>query len=340
MLTGSLQEYLYQGWTFNQKYYIYNYPRPEGTTGINPLRFAIVIANNFYNSYLTLLHQITTFNIGFPLNITMAVGSLSLIIYALLKKKYFFGFVFYLFLTFANGRSNALTYGENDYQSAVYIIMAFIAIAFVLMQLFEDFELPDRVGRRVIGIVLFIVVGFYSVFSLGFIGQKFFNRTYAKYMGQAALIYDNPEIAPIINKLIPPNEPMWVGPFEFKELFYINGKPATHYQIFIPGMGMSPEIRSRMIGELEASKPKVIYFQKNFFILGRSPEMYGQFFINYLKEHYVTLQTYKENGITYKSIVPITEKVDLDSRLYIRKENAPEIIQKLLSNNLIQRSSE
>lgn len=340
VVTGSLAEYFYQGWTFNQRYYIYNYPRPEGTTGINPIRFAIVIANTFYNSYLTLLHQITTLNIGFPLNITMAVGSLSLIIYSLLKKKYFFAFIFYLFLTYANGRSNPLTSGETDYQSAVYIMMAFLAIAFVLTRLFDDFELPDRMGKKVIGIVLFLIVGFYTVFSVGFIGQKFFNRTYAKYMGQAALIYDNPELAPIINKLVAPNEPVWVGPFEFKELFYINGRPATHYQIFIPGMGMSPEIRAKMIQEFEASKPKVIYFQKNFFILGRSPEMYGQFFLDYLKEHYVTLETYEDNGVTYKSIVPVTEKVDLDSRLYIRKENVQEIIQKLQSNNFIQRSAE
>jgi hypothetical protein len=340
VITGSLVEYFNQGWIFNQKYYIYNYPRVEGTTGINPLRFAIVIANNFYNSYLTLLHQLTTFNIGFPVNITMAVGSFALIIYAFLKKKYFFAVIFTLLLTYANGRSNPLTSGETDYQSAVYIMMAFLSIAFVLTRLFDDFELPDKLGRRIIGVALFLIIGFYSIFSVGFIGQKFFNRTYAKYMGQAPLIYDNPELAPIINKLVPPNEPMWVGPFEFKELFYINGRPATHYQIFIPGMGMSSEIRTRMIQELEVSKPKVVYFQKNFFILGRSPEMYGQFFIDYLKEHYVTLNTYEEDGFTYKSLVPVTEEVDLESRLYIRKENAAEIIQKLLSNNFIQRSSE
>ena len=68
--------------------------------------------------------------------------------------------------------------------------------------------------------------------------------------------------------------------------------------------------------------------------------MYGQFFIDYLKEHYITLETYEEDGVTYKSTVPVTEKIDLDSRLYIRKENAPEIIQKLESNNFIQRSTE
>lgn len=338
ILSNSFGEYLYQGWTFNQKYYIYNYPRPEGVTSINPLRFAIVIADRFYNSYLTLLHQVTTFNIGFPLNITMAVGTLGLIIYFLLQKKYFLALIFYLFLTFANGRSDPLTSGETDYQSAVYIVLAFISISFILTRLFEDFDLPDKFGRKVIGVAVFLLIGFYSIFALGFLGQKFFNRTYAKYMGQEALIYDNPEIAPIINKLIPPSQPVWIGPFEFKELFYTNGRPATHYQIFIPGMGESPEIRKRMIAEFEKSKPKLIYFQKNFFILGRSPEMYGQFFIDYLKDHYVTLQTYSNHGVTYKSKVPVTEKVDLDSRLYIRKEDASEMINKLLRDNFIQKS--
>jgi hypothetical protein len=68
--------------------------------------------------------------------------------------------------------------------------------------------------------------------------------------------------------------------------------------------------------------------------------MYGQFFLDYLKEHYITLQTYEDNGVTYKSLVPITEKIDLESRLYIRKENAQEIIQKLLTNNYIQEAAE
>ena len=335
VVTGSLSEYFYQAFTFNQRYYIYNYPRPSGSTTINPVRFAVVIADAFYNNFFTLLQQVGTLNIGFPMNITMAVGSMSLIIYLVTKRKFSLALVFLICIVYANSRSNPLVSKETDYQAAVYIMLSFFAISFLLTRLFNDEDKEIVYGRRVVHTVLLILVGFYSLFALGFLGQKFVNRTYEKYMGTAALIYDRPELAPIINKIVAPNEPVWVGPFEFKELFYLNGKPATHYQIFLPGMGQSPEIRPRFTQEFEVSKPKVIYFQKNFFILGRSPEMYGQFFIDYLSEHYVTLQNYKKDGVSYKSSVPVSERIDLETRLYLRKENADEEIRKLLDNQLI-----
>jgi hypothetical protein len=101
-------------------------------------------------------------------------------------------------------------------------------------------------------------------------------------------------------------------------------------------MGAAPEIRKPFIDELERTKPKIIYFQKNFSILGRSPEMYGQFFLDYLDQQYVLLKEYDQNGIQYVSTVPVTEKVDLEGRLYIRKENAPEVIRKMLGEGLIK----
>ncbi len=338
--SSSIKEYLYQGWVFNQKYYIYNYPRPDGITRINPVRFAIVIANTFYNSYFTLLEQVKTLNIGFPLNITLASGTFGTVIYCFIKKRYIFGLTFFTFLAYANARSEPLHSKETDYQSAVYIMIAFVVIPFILIEIFRKLDNDKRFGANIISILLFIVIGFYSLFSSLFLFQKFFNRTYEKYMGYASLIYDRPEIAPIINKIVAVNEPVWIGPFEFKELFYTHGKPASKYHIFIPGMGYSPEIRSKFIAELEKNKPSVVYFQKTFFILGRSPEMYGQFFLDYLDSHYVLLMDYKENGIRYRSLVPRSGRVDLEGRLYIRKENVKETINKMLSQKLIVASPE
>lgn len=340
LVTFSLNDYLYQGFTFNQRYYVYNYPRPEGSTTINPVRFAIVIANAFYNNYYTLLQQVPSMNLGFPMNIAMAVGTFCLGIYLFLKKKYIFGLVFIGFLLYSNARSDPLTSKETDYQSAVYIIIAFISTSFLLMKLWEELnkKLADDAKKYIYLLMLFIC-GIYSLSALMFLFQKFFNRSYDKYMGRAPFIYDRPVLAPIINKLINTDGKVWVGPFEFGELFYIHGRPASRYQIFIPGMGASPEIRKDFIKELEKSKPKVIYFQKNFFILGRSPEMYGQFFIDYLSRHYITLYDYRENGKRYVSLIPISEKVDIETRLYIRKENLDEIIKKLILANIIQHES-
>lgn len=335
LMTFSLKEYLYQGWIFNQRYYVYNYPRPEGSLSINPIRFAIVIANNFYNSYFTLLEQVKTFNLNFPLNITFAVGTLGTIFYLLIKRQFLLATVFVGLLIYANARSDPLNSKETDYQAAVYIMIALVTTPFLLLELYKELNNEQKIGRNILYGVIFITVSIYSLFSTMFLFQKFFNRTYDKYMGKAPLIYDRPIIAPIINQLIAVNEPVWVGPFDFKELFYIHGRPASKYHIFIPGMGYSPEIQKLFIEDLEKSKPSIIYFQKNFFILGRSPEMYGQFFLDYLKEHYITLQQLNEKGRKYISLVPVSDKIDLETRLYIRKEKLSYIIEKLIANQFI-----
>ncbi|MBI5045153.1 MAG: hypothetical protein HZC02_04450 [Candidatus Levybacteria bacterium] len=338
--TASLKEYIYQGWVFNQKYYVYNYPRPDGVTRINPIRYAVVIANTFYNSYFTLLEQVKTLNIGFPLNITLASGTFGTALYFFIKKRYLFATTFLGFLIYANSRSDPLNSKETDYQSAVYIMIAFIVIPFILIEIFRKVDDNKRLGERIVSIVLFLTIGFYALFSSLFLFQKFFNRTYEKYMGYASLIYDRPEIAPVINKIVDVNEPVWIGPFEFRELLYVHGKPASQYQIFIPGMGYSPEIRGKFIQDFEKSKPSIIYFQKTYFILGRSPETYGQFFLDYLNSHYITLFDYRDNGIRYRSTVAKSDTLDLEGRLYIRKEKARDVIRRMLDQKLVYPSSE
>jgi hypothetical protein len=335
LVTFSFREYIYQGWIFNQRYYVYNYPRPEGSLSINPIRFAIVIAHNFYNSYFTLLEQVKTFNLNFPLNITFAVGTLGTIFYLLIRRQFLFVIIFIGLLIYANARSDPLNSKETDYQAAVYIMMALVTTPFLLLEIYKDLNNEQKIGRNLLYGVIFLTVSIYSLFSTMFLFQKFFNRTYDKYMGKAPLIYDRPIIAPIINQLIAVNEPVWVGPFDFKELFYIHGRPASRYHIFIPGMGYSPEIRRSFIEDLEKSKPSIIYFQKNFFILGRSPEMYGQFFLDYLQKRYVTLEQLNENERKYISLVPVTDKIDLETRLYIRKEKISYILEKLIANQFV-----
>ncbi len=49
---------------------------------------------------------------------------------------------------------------------------------------------------------------------------------------------------------------------------------------------------------------------------------------------------YEKNGITYKSNLQVTEKTDLEGRLYIRKERADEIIQRLLEQGFIRENNE
>lgn len=337
IITGSLAGYIYDGIIFNQKFYVYNYPRAEGSTFINPVRYAIIIAQSFHNSFSSLLIGVRSFNFTFPFNISLAVVNVSLLIYLVLRRQYSLTLLALGFFIYSNARSNPWTSGETDYQSAVYIMVSLFNTAFLLFALYEDLKKNHDYPKKLIFSLIFLLSLVYSFFNVAFLLRKFSYKVYNKYMGQEARIYDRSKIAPIINKITTKQDFAIIGPFEFEELFYMNAKVPTKYQILIPGMGSSPNIQKEMLSDLLKNKPKVIYFDKRFFVLFRSPETYGQFFLNFLKENYVTVQDYsKENNIKLSSVIPIDDKIDLETKLYIDRNRADKIISELLDKSLIE----
>lgn len=335
LLTGSLSDYLYQNFDFNQKYYIYNYPRQPGETFINPVRFAIIIAHEFLMSFTDLLNQIKDLNFYFPFNIALAVGNTAFVIYLFVKRKYKILLFIILMLIYANGRSNPLTSGERDYQSAVYIFTSIMLGVYLLYTLYEELGSNLELRKKIVFSTLLIIVFVYSFANFMFLGRKFIDRAFQKYMGKAPLIYDRPQIAPILNTVLTQEDYTWIGPFEFEELFYTKIPNASQYQIFNPGMGRSEKIHNGLIEDFEMTRPKLIWFDKKFFIFGMNPEMYGQKFVSYITEHYTTLLEYRQGDSKYVSVKPIDPKTDIETKLYIRRENVNEIIGKLVSRGII-----
>ena len=43
-------------------------------------------------------------------------------------------------------------------------------------------------------------------------------------MGTAPIIYNRPQIAQYVNALVSPEDYVFIGPFDFEELFYLNTK--------------------------------------------------------------------------------------------------------------------
>lgn len=336
LVTRSFSDYFYDSVIFNQKYYIYNYPRPAGVTSINPIRFAVVIAYDFLTSFFTLLVQIKDFNLSYPANITFALADLIMIIYLLSKKKYLATIFFFLSFMYANARSNPLNSAETDYQSAVYIFISLFALSFLLFAFYEELKNNGDFAKKLIYSICFIPLGIYGLFLGIYFFNKFEVKYYPKYMGSAPLIYDRPQVAPIINEVLTPQDTAWVGPFSFEELFYINIPLATRYQILNPGMGESHRISKGQVAEIEQSKPKIIWYDKDFHILGRKPADYAVAFNAMLAKDYVNLFDYRNGKIRYASTVPASQYVDLDKFLYIRKDDAQEMIQRLLDHNLIK----
>jgi len=333
--TRSFSDYVYQSIIVNERYYIYNSPSPEGGM-INPVRYAIVIFHTFYYNFTNLLFQVKDFNFVFPFNITLALADSALVIYLFIRKHYALSILLVLSLVYSNARSSPLDSAEKDYQAAVYIIISLFCMCFFLWKVFTDLKDEKEYGNKLILSALVILVGLYSFFNGVFLFGKFMEKVYTKYMGTASLIYDRPDLAPIINEILGPNDYVWIGPLDFKDYLYVKAKVASRYQFLIPAMGRSDKIKADMLNDFEKNKPELIFFDENYSVLGSNPQQYAPFFVSYVKEKYVTLMEYNNNE--YIPVIPVSSAVDLDAKMYIRKDDINQIIAKLLSLNIIKKA--
>jgi hypothetical protein len=336
LITQSFSEYVYQGIIVNQKYYVYNSLTPSGAS-INPIRYAIVIFHNFYYNFTNLLFQVKDFNFAFPFNITLAIANLALIVHLFIRKHYMLSILLILSLVYSNARSSPLDSSERDYQAAVYILISLFSVCFFLAKAFEELKSENEYGKKLILSIFIVLVGLYSFFNLIFVFGRFQEKVYTKYMGTSSLIYDRPDLAPIINIVLEPKDYVWIGPLDFKDYLYVNAKVASRYQFLIPAMGRSEKIKAEMLNDFKKNKPKVIFFDQNYSVLGSNPQAYAPFFVDFLRENYITLYGYKNNR--YITTVPISDKVDLETKMYINKENISEIIAKLISLDLVKDTS-
>lgn len=337
-VTQSLSDYIYQNYIFNAKYYIYNYPRPSESTFINPVRYAILIAHWFFVNFYTLLLGAFKFDFSFPVNLTMAIGNVALVVYLLLNKRYKLAAFVILTIIYTNVRSNPLNSKETDYQSAVYNIFSFFNIFFLLPKLYESLNANIAVAKKIVFGFILVFLGIYGFFTLLHLTFKFNSKVVSKYMGDMPLIYDRPKIAPMVNAIVSKDEYAWIGPFEFEELFYTNSKIPSKYHILVYGIGASEKIRTEMLADFQKNKPRVIVFDKGFVYLGKSVESYSEFFLRFLSENYVSLFEYRNGDILYRFINPAgnNDKDNLESKVYVDRQNVEEVVKKLLEKKYIK----
>ena len=337
LITRSFFDFLFQAVTFNQQFYIYNYPRPEGQTFINPIRYAIIIAQNFHNNFSSLLIDVRSFNFTFPFNITLAVVNTGLIIFLLLKKKFLLAAFILFWLIYANVRSNPWISRETDYQSAVYIVTALFNVLFAATVIYEDLNKNMDYPKKLLISLIFVLIAVYSFFNFTFLLRGFASKAYAKYMGQAPLIYNRPQIAPVIESITNEEDVVWIGPFEFEELFYLDRKIPSNYIILLPEFARSPKIIDKMMKDFRANPPKVIYFDKQFGIRGYRPEVFAPFFLDFLNENYVNLHSFNTQKKVYSSNLPKDLHLDFETKLFIHKDHQEEVINKLVELGHVSR---
>ncbi|HLD24512.1 MAG TPA: hypothetical protein VJB96_01210 [Patescibacteria group bacterium] len=331
LVTGSIADYYWANVVYNTNYYIYNYPHEPGTP-INPIRYAAVIANAFINNYLPALWGVAGFPISNPVQVTLAFSSAVAIALAIIRGRWLFLIPLLATLIFSNARSNPQSIRETDYQAFVYIVTSLFNGLFSLWAVREILDEEKQTLSRKVGFsVLYVVLLLYWIATPLYFAMKMEQKFFPKYMGDAPLIYSRPQIAPYVNAIVTPYDYVFIGPFEFEELFYLNAKQPSKYHWFLDHAAKS-KIKDELLADLNKNRPKLIVFQRNFAPWGGDASTYNWWMTEFLDREYFRIFTL--GGYRWK--LGDTLNFDLDGTFNFDKRYQKEIIEKLLSLGYIE----
>lgn len=331
IVTGGIKEWYFANVTYNSRYYIYNYPRPYGTP-VNPIRYSVVIAETFFNNYIPALSGFAQLPLGDPLQSTLALSGAALLVYLFVTKRYTFILPYLLLLIFTNARSNPQSIRETDYQSLLYAFLTLSTGALLLGHTKQSFDNHEGTPtERLFTGGIFVLLTLFLLFSSLYLGSKWSQKMYPKYMGTAPLIYDRPEVAPILNRVLTNNDYAWVGPFEFKELFYLNTKVPSKYHWFLDHTVHSDKMRTEMLADFNKHSAKIIVFKRDYTPWGGDPKEFNYFFTDYLDKEYIRVFEYNQTRSDYRYTwkTPRTDHFDIDGTFYLRKDIIQELLDRL-----------
>lgn len=332
LLTGSINDYYYQSIFYTKEYYATSF---DGNSINNPLRLAIVILNTFLDNYRAALVQIKDFNLGNPFVSAFALSNLLTIIYLIVNKKFKLAILVAGMIIYVNVRGNPLNTSETDYQAIIYHYLSIFNGVFLLLALWKDLEEKIKDNKKILYGFSLLLLGTYFLFLSLFFLQKWADKTYKKYMGTQATIYDRPLIANTLNTLINPSDYYFIGPFAFEEHFYTKGKLASKYFIVLPGMDKSEKIQAELINDISKNKPKIIVYDTEYAIYGHLP---GSFLINYLKQNYFNLEQLKNSGEKFQIKNNRFGNFDFERHFFFDNNRKDEIINLLKDKGLISQS--
>lgn len=329
VVTGSLADFMFQAVSYNQKYYIYNYPRPAGSTAFNPLRYAVVIFTNFYNSFALASQGIFKVNLEFPMTHVLALADLALGAFLAIRRKWLALVLFFGLLVFVTARGNPSEIKPADYQTGVYFILSLLNISLFLFLVRTDIDkIKDALWRPFV-IFLSGMVVVYSFFGAVFLFSQFWATVYNRYMGTFPLIYDRPAVAQTVNALVPPDHYCWVGPFEFEEMFYLKCRLPSKYQWILPQFAGIDFIKRDIIADVTKNPPDVIVYRRDFSAFGQSAE-FSNFYIDFLNARYL-----RAKDLGYRFVGPKQKDFNLDEDINFEKSQAAILIAKLVENGSV-----
>jgi len=336
LISHSFTEYVFQAITYNKLYYIYNFPIINGQVSTNPLRYAVSIFYNTNIQFHSLLVQLDHLNFSRPLNVTLILGNVVLLIYFLTKRKFSLTIMAYLVFVYLNARGEPLGSQETDFHSTVYIMISLVNLSIILRLLIDEIGKKLLPPYHLLYKLLLVLTGAYAIFTGLFFLRTFSEKAYAKYMGQAPGIYDEPVVAPIINKIVNKNDYFWIGPFEFQELLYINGKLPSKYHWFLPAHERSTKIKNEFTADLLKNRPKLIVYKEDLSYFSTDAHSFNYPIVNFLREYYFRLEDLEKLGQKYRPTITNLHNFDIAVNFYYDKNRKEEIIKNLLDQKIIE----
>ena len=327
LLSNSWREFYISNFVYNTTLYI-SIPNYVKGPHFNPIKFALTLIFNFYETYIPLLVRIKEFNLFFPVDLTIALGSFILLLFLFIENKILF-LLYFIILSFSAPRSNLMHIGETDYQSGMFIALGFISV-FVLLWRYKNIKFKEEyfeLFKKTLTVLLLFFLVFASLFLLKNTYDKFYQRYTQKMPG----IYDVAYSASFIDEILGKGDYFWIGPYEPHESFFVKkallpGKFPT----LLPQFRESDYFKNSFLNQFEKNPPKLIIYKHEASIFMTPAMEFGAFFVDWTKGKYTSIENIK--GI---QVEKSPSSFNFRTDLYLRNENEQELLQKLKEQGYI-----
>lgn len=290
LVTGSLQDFLWQNVTFNQNYYLtFLYDYPQGV-----LAFPLFIVKNLSKA------MISSFNISLAHveNIVYLALLLAPITYLLhlFRRRSYLVFAFFLGV-FVLSSARLATEGGIAHQGNVpFYMVSLVAFALMSARVFDEFRFHfENFSKNWMAAIGTTVIFFFFAYTGSKVIDSYYSLTFAE-----RRIENGSRAADLLNDRLKPGETYWVGPYDFKTQYYVRSPLATRYTFYLPWHARSAKITDDLIESFKTQKPSIIIFDSSQDIWGHKAVEFGKPILEYLANEYTRADDPELNNFYFR----------------------------------------
>jgi hypothetical protein len=304
---------------------------PNYTPGrfFNPLKFGLTIIFNFFETYVPLLVRIKEFNLYFPVDLTLALGTFILFFFLVRELPLIAG-LYFLVLSFSAPRSNLMKIGEMDYQSGMFIALGMISFFMVMWRYSKNhvsFEPLELVRKFLVGMLVL-----YAAFGSLFLIHNTYIKFYLRYTQKMPSVYDHAPTGFFINDILGKGDYYWIGPYEPHEEFFVKeAQLPGKFPTLLPQFREDSYFSSEFIKQFEVNPPKLIMYKHEASIFMTPAMEFGKFFVDWMSDKYVSLETIK--GL---NVLKSPETFNMRTDIYLLKSDKDALLQRLIDKGYIE----